>query len=116
MRRCGGDEELSVCRCGGSTVFEGAVIGQVFTGNVQMLCPQATHTRNGSESKESGRSMSAALTALAIWQIVYPPSFLEAFAGSPLPQAIVFFVAGVAARHPGGTLLRWIYRRIPRAE
>lgn len=28
------------CGCSGQTVFEGAVIGQVFTGNVQMRCPR----------------------------------------------------------------------------
>ena len=40
---CSGGVERGVvaCRCDAKTVFEGAVIGQVFTGEVRVECPYA---------------------------------------------------------------------------
>jgi hypothetical protein len=39
-----GGQATYVCSC--TTVFEGAVIGQVFTGDVQMQCPHAYCNRS----------------------------------------------------------------------
>jgi hypothetical protein len=52
------------CVCKGQAVFEGAVIGQVFTGDVQMQCPQAEHHRSPTK-RQDGRIVFKAVSALA---------------------------------------------------
>jgi len=92
-----------VCVCGGPTVFEGAVIGQVFTGDVEMQCPHAENPRAAPvETRraptETGRPLSTALIALAIWQATYPSPVVETACGTPLSHAVLFLVAGAATR------------------
>ncbi|ECH9271854.1 hypothetical protein AAP84_26015, partial [Salmonella enterica subsp. enterica] len=67
---CGDGVErgAATCICKGQTVFEGAVIGQVFTGDVQMQCPHAEHHRLAQieterAPTETGRPLSTALIA-----------------------------------------------------
>jgi len=104
-----------VCVCGGPTVFEGAVIGQVFTGDVQMQCPHAEHPRAApAETRraptETGRPLTTALIALAIWQATYPaPVVAEAY-GSPLAHAAMFFAAGALTRYLKPKAVRLIRR------
>lgn len=70
------------CVCNGTTVFEGAVIGQVFTGEVRMHCP---HVEYLNDARAPGRPVppklvALALVALAAWQaglallVLTPPS------------------------------------------
>jgi tetrahydromethanopterin S-methyltransferase subunit D len=63
------------CGCGGKTVFNGATIGQVFTGDVKVSCPlagdegmRALHDRATPRSK--GDPLSAALLAVGIYQAI----------------------------------------------
>ena len=105
-----------VCVCGGPTVFEGAVIGQVFTGDVQMQCPHAhQHSEQAGEREraptETGRPLSTALIALAIWQATYPAAAVADDCGSSLAHAAMFFAAGALTRYFKPRLLRWIRRR-----
>lgn len=102
----------ATCVCKGQTVFEGAVIGQVFTGDVQMQCPHAEHhrfaqTETERAPTETGRPLSTALIALAIWQATYPTPSIEAACGSTLPHAALFLVAGAATRYLKPLLLNW---------
>lgn len=106
-----------VCVCGGPTVFEGAVIGQVFTGDVQMQCPHAfQHSAQADEREraptETGRPLSTALIALAIWQVTYPAAALPDDCGSSLAHAAMFFAAGALTRYLKPKLLRWLQGRI----
>ena len=52
---CGGSVERSAvtCVCSEQTVFEGAVIGQVFTGEVRLQCPLATLSYEVANRRES---------------------------------------------------------------
>lgn len=105
-----------VCVCGGPTVFEGAVIGQVFTGDVQMQCPHAHHHGAQADERErapteTGRPLSTALIALAIWQATYPAAAVADDGGSSLAHAAMFFAAGALTRYFKPRLLRWIRRR-----
>jgi len=43
----------ATCSCEERTVFEGAAIGQVFTGSVRLTCPGAQH------AKRSGRNITS---------------------------------------------------------
>ena len=111
--KCG----VATCVCSGHTVFDGAVIGQVFTGDVQMQCPHAEHHRfaqNETERAptETGRPLSTALIALAIWQATYPTPSIEAACGSTLPHAALFLIAGAATRYIKPMVLRWLRRRV----
>lgn len=104
----------AVCECSGSTVFEGAVIGQVFTGDVQMQCPRAEQIAEQTADRaptETGRPLSTALIALAIWQATYPMPGLEATCGSTLPHAALFLVAGAVTRYAKPKVIRWAKQR-----
>ncbi|KAA3601680.1 hypothetical protein D1178_06265 [Stenotrophomonas maltophilia] len=106
-----------VCVCGGPTVFEGAVIGQVFTGDVQMQCPHAHHHSAQADERErapteTGRPLSTALIALAIWQATYPAPAVADYCESSLAHAAMFFVAGALTRYLKPKLLRWTHGRI----
>lgn len=94
---------MATCVCKGQTVFEGAVIGQVFTGDVQMQCPHQPPT----ECLPSGRleraierahPLSTALIALGIWHASYP-AVEGMMRNSPVLQAIAFFIAGIGWRY-----------------
>lgn len=66
----GVERGAATCVCKGQTVFEGAVIGQVFTGDVQIQCPWNCL----SSSHKSGRRMLKAIkrtiiNLLAIWHL-----------------------------------------------
>ena len=71
---CGGGVKRGAVTCGCScqTVFEGASIGQVFTGNVQLLCPYrpVLDVATVSRRTSSGgiRPSTAALLAVAVWE------------------------------------------------
>lgn len=108
------------CGCSGQTVFEGAVIGQVFTGDVQLQCPFTEGHRlacveQNRARPESGRPLSTALIALAIWQATYPGPAVEAVCGSTLSHAGMFLVAGIFTRYLKPRILRRIRRRLAQA-
>lgn len=114
---CGDAVERGVatCVCKGQTVFEGAVIGQVFTGDVQMQCPHAQHhhaacVKRERASAETGRPLSTALVAIAIWQATYPTPAVEAVCSSSLSHAAMLLVAGAITRYLKPRLFRWITR------
>lgn len=103
------------CVCSGPTVFEGAVIGQVFTGDVQMQCPHGEHPRVAQVETErapteTGRPLSTALIALAIWQATYPSPVMAAACGGSLSHALLFLIAGAVTRYLKPKVLRWIRR------
>ena len=106
------------CGCSGQTVFEGAVIGQVFTGDVQMQCPLLERQRAACIEEprraptETGRPLSTALIAVAIWQATYPSPAVESACGSTLAHAALFLVAGVVTRYVKPKILQWIRRRV----
>lgn len=107
----------AACVCGGPTVFEGAVIGQVFTGDVQMHCSQAEYQRAAQAETErapteTGRPLSTALIALAIWQATYPSPVMAAACGTSLSHAALFLIAGAVTRYLKPKVLRWIRRRV----
>lgn len=118
----GGAERGAVtCGCSGQTVFKGAVIGQVFTGDVQLQCPLAERHRAQREEPrgatvETGRPLSTALIAVAIWQATYPAPVVEAICGSSLSHAAMFMVAGCVTRYLKPKVLRWIRRRAARSS
>jgi hypothetical protein len=72
--RCGSAREgmPAGCRCGSTTVFEGATVGQVFTGHVEMTCPIVAERQQQAKDDDRRRSGSAplatALLTIAIWQ------------------------------------------------
>lgn len=105
-----------VCVCGGPTVFKGAVIGQVFTGDVQMQCPHAEHPRAAPvETRraptETGHPLSTALIALAIWQATYPSQSVEAACSSTLAHAGMLLIAGAVTRYLQPAFFRLLRRR-----
>lgn len=62
------------CSCSGQIVFEGAAVGQVFTGDVKMQCPLAANL-NGASGNRCVEPclpsrLSDALFAMAIWELV----------------------------------------------
>jgi len=60
-----GRREIESCACDKATVFEGAVIGQVFTGDVRVECPFAsTGTIPSGRSRHSGSHFRTWITAL----------------------------------------------------
>jgi len=102
-------------------VFEGAVIGQVFTGDVQMQCPHAEHHRaepavTERAPSETGRPLSTALLALSIWEVSMALPMVDVAAGSSLPKAALFLAAGVAVRYLKASLIRWAIERLLRAR
>lgn len=114
MSCSGGVERGAVtCVCKGQTVFEGAVIGQVFTGDVQVQCPHAERQHAAWIERErapteTGRPLSTALIAIAIWQATYPAPAVEAVCGSSLSHAAMFLVAAGVTRYLKPRLLRWV--------
>lgn len=105
----------AVFLCGGPTVFEGAAIGQVFTGEVQMQCPFAARQSTvpqqpESAPKEAGRPLSTALIALAIWQALHAPQSVDGALGSSVVHALMFFAAGVLTRYFKSHTLRRLTR------
>lgn len=78
----------AACVCSGRTVFEGAVIGQVFTGDVQMRCVERAHctTRDRSLIRTLLGTV-AAVVALA-----------SACSGLDLPKVHDFAAAYIAVR------------------
>lgn len=93
----------ATCVCKGQTVFEGAVIGQVFTGDVKMHCTHQPLLANrcsvrSERQTEGAYPLSTALIALAIWQASCP--VIEELTGSSsVLQAVGFFVAGISSRY-----------------
>lgn len=109
----------ATCVRSGATVFKGAVIGQVFTGEVQIQCPYAALQGNARQeavaaSRESGRPLSTALIALAIWQVVYAPDNVEGLFDSPMSNAAIFLVAGMCARYLKPLVARCIMKILVR--
>lgn len=115
--RCGSTREGTPagCRCGSTTVFEGATIGQVFTGHVEMTCPIAAD-RQQAKDDDRGRAGSAplatALLTIAIWQ-----AWLALPTGGSTPSthalhALLFLAGGASARYvtPGviRSSARWL--------
>lgn len=93
---------MATCVCSGQTVFEGAVIGQVFTGDVQMQCPLAEQIRQSLGQELQRRSfetpLSAALLVVAIWEAYSVLPGLTPWQGGSLMQAAVFLALGVGTR------------------
>lgn len=61
------------CGCGRAVVFEGATIGQVFTGDVAMDCPvrgagSTCATVQPKERSRGGHAAVSSLLTLAVWQ------------------------------------------------
>lgn len=111
--KCG----VATCVCSGHTVFDGAVIGQVFTGDVQMQCPHAEHHRFAPAEterapKETGRPLSTALLALSIWEVSLALPIVDVAAGSSLPKAALFLAAGVVVRYLKASAVRWAIERL----
>jgi len=90
------------CRCGSTTVFEGATIGQVFTGHVEMTCPIAADRQQQAKEDDRRRAGSAplatALLTIAIWQAWLALPTGSASALSQSLYAMLFLCGGVAAR------------------
>lgn len=89
----------AVCVCSGTTVFKGAVIGQVFTGEVHMQCPHYELDRHGGCSrfqlrKERRKSKRATLIVLGIMHAIRPW----------LPPDIDSVVSGLSV-----ALCYWVY-------
>lgn len=104
------------CICKGQVVFEGAVIGQVFTGDVQMVCPHTQRHDTAAAERarvpaETGHSLSSALMAIGIWQAIYAAPATDAVSDISLSHAAMFLVASCLARNFKPKLLRWICRR-----
>lgn len=104
------------CICKGQVVFEGAVIGQVFTGDVQMVCPHtqrhdAASAERAGVPAETGHPLSSALMAIGIWQAIYAAPASNAVCDASLSHAAIFLVASYLTRNLKPKLLRWICRR-----
>jgi len=97
---CGDGVERGVatCICKGKTVFDGAVIGQLFTGDVQVQCPNASVPKK-QISNDSGRPIASAMIAIAIWQSWITLSMSIAPGDVSLLQAVLFLVGAIAARY-----------------
>lgn len=91
------------CTCKGQTVFEGAVIGQVFTGDVHMQCTALPPTTNryharSDRAMERAHPLSTALIALAIWHASYP--LVEEMTRScSVVNAVAFLAVGISSRY-----------------
>lgn len=114
MRSCSGEEVRSVCKCVGGAVFEGAVIGQVFTGDVQTECPLASQGISpAGEYRGFGREQPLAsfLFAIAIWQLVQALQTDDGQNRGLLVQALLLLASGVVVRYLRGRhlvgLARW---------
>lgn len=110
--RCGStDNGLPAgCRCSGTTVFDGATIGQVFTGHVEMTCPIAADRQQQAKDYDRRRAGSAplatALLTIAIWQ-----AWLALPTGGSTPSthalhALLFLAGGTAAKYLTPAALR----------
>jgi len=108
------------CRCGSTTVFEGATIGQVFTGHVEMTCPIAADRQQQAKDDNRQRAGSAplatALLTIAIWQ-----AWLALPTGGSTPSthalhALLFLAGGASARYvtPGviRSSARWLRQAV----
>jgi len=91
--RCGSTRQVTPagCRCGSTTVFEGATIGQVFTGDVEITCltklPPERVLRRQPSTLDT-------FVAIAIWQAL--ESVVPAVSGPQwqfLPTAAVLLIA-----------------------
>lgn len=119
MRSCGcscGGEDRSVSKRDGSTVFKGAVIGQVFTGHVEIRCPLAHHDAEAAAPAVNAEHspstpVATALLAIAIWQawMSLPTGSLDP--SEHAAHAGFFLIAGVAAKYATGARLRTVMRR-----
>lgn len=104
MRCSSTDKGLSaVCRCGGTTVFDGATIGQVFTGHVEMTCPIAAEKARQVEhdiKRQAGSGpLATALLAIAIWQAWLALPIGGALPSSQAMHAMLFLCGGTAAKY-----------------
>lgn len=112
----GVERGAATCVCKGQTVFEGAVIGQVFTGDVQMQCPHAEHRFAQTETERAptgtGRHLSNALIALAIWQATKPEAVVADSCGTSLTHAGILFFVGVLTRYLKPLAARFIRQLI----
>jgi len=103
--RCGStDSGLPVgCRCSGTTVFDGATIGQVFTGQVEMTCPIATQqtqqVERDSRQQTGNGPLATALLAIAIWQAWLALPIGGGSASSQAMHAVLFLCGRAAAKH-----------------
>jgi len=66
-------DDLTTCVCSAQTVFEGAVIGQVFIGDVRISCPFAEQGKSPTRAKKSfaveRRPIDTALQTVALWYL-----------------------------------------------
>lgn len=96
-------ESVATCVCSGHTVFDHAVVGQVFTGDVQMRCPHAEAVRrmvhHSRRRRRSGTPLSTALLAIAIWDSTSAFSGVSPSGIGPLTQAGLLFGCGLVARY-----------------
>lgn len=100
MRRCSGEDQ-AVCKCEGDTIFEGAVIGQVFTGEVRISCSAMTEREDVSQRRDGAAaqgSLSTALLSVGLWQGVLALPFDPAHPGRQLLLAGAFCVAAMVMR------------------
>jgi len=108
--RCG-SEIKSVetgCKCGGNTVFEGASIGQVFTGHVELKCPLvgpgAPEPAGVEKSRDRGSPWVTALLTIALWQAwMALPTGTMGSSGYALHSGLFLF-AGVASQYLSGRI------------
>ena len=122
---CCSDAKKSVatCVCSGHTVFDHAVVGQVFTGDVQMRCPHAEAVRrmvhDSRRRRRAGTSLSSALLAIAVWDSTSTFSGSSPSGSAPLTQAGLLLGCGLLARYaPAARRLianGWKARRAKRA-
>ena len=108
-----------MCVCKGVTVFEGAVIGQVFTGDVQMQCPQQEGQHRCSYAwrapiSAATHSLSTALIAIGIWQSFLPSTQANEVCAVSVLNASLYWLAGAASyyiQEELARLLKWMRRK-----
>lgn len=91
------------CRCSGTTVFDGATIGQVFTGHVEITCPVATdilrRAENDTKPRAGNGPLATALLTVAIWQAWLALPTSGSTPSSHALHALLFLAGGASARY-----------------
>lgn len=102
--RCSGSgkRDLEACSCNAQAVYEGAVIGQVFTGNVQMECPLSQREQlpqtPSTEGDARGGPFATAMQTVAVWHVWVSVSGADQMADADMCSTVAA-VALAAAAH-----------------